>query len=105
LLADLDAPKVEAIIIAALETLNEELDDDEKVEVGPNTALFGVDAEIDSLSLVSVIVDVETELNVEHGLEASLTDDRAMAREVSPFTDVQALKDYILELVEEQRAA
>jgi acyl carrier protein len=105
LLADLDAPKVEAIIIAALETLNEELDDDEKVEVGPNTALFGVDAEIDSLSLVSVIVDVETELNVEHELEASLTDDRAMSREISPFTDVQALKDYILELVEEQRAA
>ena len=71
MLAKLDAPEVEAIIITALETLNEELDDDEKVDVGPNTALFGVDAEIDSLSLVSVIVDVETELNVEHELDAS----------------------------------
>lgn len=102
MLAKLDAPAVEAIILAALETLNEELDDDEKFAVGPDTALFGVDAEIDSLSLVSVIVDVETELNVEHGLDASLTDDRAMSREISPFTDVQALKGYILELVEEQ---
>ena len=32
-------------------------------------------------------------------------DARDSGREVSPFTDVQALKDYILELVEEQRAA
>jgi acyl carrier protein len=103
MIAQLDAVAVEAIIIAALEALNEELDDADKIDVGPHTALFGVDAEIDSLSLVSVIVDVETALSVDHGLEVSLTDDRAMSREVSPFTDVQALKDYILELLEERR--
>ena len=51
-----------------------------------------------------MIVDVETALNVDYDLPISLTDDRAMTREVSPFDDVQTLKDYIVELVAEQRA-
>jgi len=101
-LAELDAAAVEQLILDALTTLNEELDEHERIDVTPATALFGPEAAIDSLSLVSVIVDVETALN-ELGLDASLTDDRAMSRELSPFTDVPALKDYILELVEEQR--
>lgn len=100
MIAELHASAVEEVILTALRYLNEELD--EPIEVTPTAVLFGAEAEIDSLSLVSVIVDVETALN-EHGLDASLTDDRAMSREVSPFTDVQALKQYILELVEELR--
>jgi acyl carrier protein len=100
--ATLDATAVEEIILTALHELNEEFDGDDKIAVGPETVLFGVDAEIDSLSLVSVIVDVETALSVDHGFELSLTDDRAMSREVSPFTDVPALKDYILELLAER---
>ena len=101
MMATLTGEKVEEIILAALADVNEEQPDDEKFEVGPATALFGPDAEIDSLSLVSLIVDVETALNVDFDLPVSLTDDRAMTREVSPFTDVQALKDYILELAAE----
>ena len=101
MMATLTGEKVEEIILAALADVNDEQPDDEKFEVGPSTALFGADAEIDSLSLVSLIVDVETALNVDFDLPVSLTDDRAMTREVSPFTDVQALKDYILELAAE----
>lgn len=96
---------VEQIILAALNDLNEELDADEQIAVGPETALFGPDAEIDSLALVSLIVDVETALTTDHDLDIALTDDRAMTREVSPFTDVPALKAYILELAAEQEQA
>ena len=92
---------IQQIISDALKSLNTELPDDKQIAIGPNTPLFGSNAEIDSLSLVSLIVDVETALNGEHDLEISLTDDRAMTREVSPFSDVQALKDYILELIAE----
>lgn len=94
--------QAEAIILAGLADLNEELSDDEQVAAGPRTVLFGPGAEIDSLSLVSLIVDVETALTTEHDLDVSLTDDRAMTREVSPFSDVPALKAYILELAAEQ---
>ena len=93
---------IEELILGALNDVNDEQPEDERIEVGPSTPLFGPDAQIDSLALVSVIVDVETALNVDHDLPISLTDDRAMTREISPFDDVQTLKDYIVELVAEQ---
>lgn len=97
--------QIDSIIFKALNALNEELPPGERVDVSVNTPLFGKDAKIESLSLVSLIVDVEGELNSDYSLDISLTDDRAMTRAVSPFTNVQALKDYILELSEEKARA
>lgn len=93
--------EVLGIILEALESLNQELDESERVEIGPMTPLFGSDAKLDSLSLVSVIVDVETALTLKWDAPISLTDDRAMSREISPFDDVGTLTDYILELLQE----
>lgn len=84
------------IVLRALERLNEELE--EPVDVGPNTSLFGADAAIDSLSLVSVIVDVEAEATEAFGKPVSLTDDRALNQPVSPFTDPETLAGYIASL-------
>ena len=94
-----------AIILEALESLNQELDPGQQVEIGPTTPLFGPDAQLDSLSLVSVIVDVETALTLKWGLPVSLTDDRAMSREISPFDDVGTLTDYVMELLSEMEPA
>ena len=97
----LDHDAVQAIVLTALETVNEERDADDKLVVTPNTRLFGADAELDSLALVSVIVDVEEAVSSASGRTVALTDDRAMSREVSPFTDVQALTAYVVELLSE----
>jgi len=99
----LTAPAVEGIILHALTLLNNEFAEGNKIKVDNQTLLFGPDAQIDSLSLVSLIVDIEGALNSEYNLSISLTDDRAMTREISPFTDVQALKTYILELTGEAK--
>ena len=98
----IDADAAEQLVLTALVALNDELPENEQVAVSADTVLFGVDAQIDSLSLVSVIVDVETSLN-DVGMDVSLTDDRAMGRAISPFTDVRALTTYILELADECR--
>lgn len=84
------------IVLDALVRLNDELD--EPIEVGPHTRLFGADAVIDSLSLVSVIVDVEAEASEALGVPVSLTDDRAINQPVSPFTDPETLAAYIVTL-------
>ena len=97
----LDHDAVQAIVLTALETINEERDADDKLVVTPQTRLFGADAELDSLALVSVIVDVEEAVSSASGRTVALTDDRAMSREVSPFTDVQALTAYVVELLSE----
>lgn len=97
----LDHDAVQAIVLAALETINEERDADDKLVVTPSTRLFGADAELDSLALVSVIVDVEEAVSQAAGRTVQLTDDRAMSQDVSPFTDVQTLTGYVVTLLSE----
>lgn len=87
------------VIYAALHALNDERGADEQIAIGPDTCLFGEASLLDSLSLVSVIVDIETAASDRFGRAISLTDDAAMSRDPVPFTDVSALKTYILELL------
>ena len=95
----LDKNAVQAIIFKALNNINDERGPDEQLEVGLDTRLFGSDAVLDSLSLVSVIVDVEAAVSDASGRDLSLTDDQAMSQEISPFTDVNTLTAYIMLLV------
>lgn len=92
---------VERIIFQALETLNKERASDEQIDIGPGTTLFGPDALLNSLELVSVMVDIETLSADEFGQPVSLTDDNAMERDPVPFIDVSTLTAYILELLGE----
>jgi hypothetical protein len=92
---------VHTIIFQALTNINEERDSDDQLDISPSTVLFGADAVLDSLSLVSVIVDVEAAVSEASGRDVVLTDDRAMSQEVSPFSDVKSLSGYILLLLSE----
>jgi acyl carrier protein len=89
------------IIIENVENLVSTFPEDQRFTVDENTVLFGLNSQIDSLSLVSVIVDLEAEFYDVYNIEISLTDDRAMTREISPYDNVLALADYIYELVSE----
>jgi acyl carrier protein len=96
----LSREQIESIIYTAIGALNAERDPAEQIAMEPGTALFGVDAVLDSLSFVSLVTDVETSLNVDQGLDISLADDRAMSRPQSPYETVATLRDYIEELIE-----
>jgi len=89
------------IVYRALRTLNEELSEDKRVALAPDTKLFGPDASLDSLSLVSLIVDVESGIADEFGKPISLTDDKAMSQPVSPFSDVSTLAAYVVKQLAE----
>ena len=88
-------------IYQSLQTLNEERAADDQIEIGPDTCLFGEGSDLDSLSLVSVIVDLETLVTDKFGRTISLTADKAMNHAPVPFTDVTALQNYILFQLEE----
>jgi acyl carrier protein len=94
-----------AIVINQVEQINETFPDAQKITVNENTVLFGNGSSIDSLSLVSVIVDLEMLFSDEHGFDISLTDDRAMTREISPFDSITSLVDYIFEVINEKQKA
>ncbi len=95
--------EITKIVINQVEQLNDTLPDNQKFTVNSDTILFGNGSSIDSLSLVSVIVDLEMLFSDEHGFDISLTDDRAMTREISPFDSVNSLVDYIFEIINEKQ--
>jgi len=87
------------IVISNVNSLVDTLPSDQKFTVDQNTILFGNGSNIDSLSLVSIIVDLESLFSDDYDLEISLTDDKAMMRKKSPFDSIISLADYIEELV------
>jgi acyl carrier protein len=70
--------------------------------IGENTRLVGREAVLDSMGLVTLIVEIEQRLEEEYDVAVVLADDRAMSMKRSPFRSVQSLTDYIVQLVEEQ---
>ena len=63
------------------------------------TLLLSEGSAIDSMTIVSIIVDLESELSDTFKKEISLSDDNAMSRKISPYTNVKNLVEYILELL------
>jgi acyl carrier protein len=63
--------------------------------VGPQTCLFGPSGLLDSLGLVSVLVELEQKVSDVCGQPISLMDDRAMSEMSSPFRTVDSLADYL----------
>ena len=94
----MDKKLIEKIVISTVQELADSFTDEDKFSVSKETILFGQGSEIDSLSLVSVIVDLEDIISENYGIDISLTDDNAMTREISPFDNVSNLIDYIEEI-------
>lgn len=95
----MERAKIYEIVIKQVQELNETLPENQQFAVNEDTILFGNNSNIDSLSLVSVIVDLETVFSEAYDKEISLTDDRAMTREINPFSSIRNLVDYITEVV------
>jgi hypothetical protein len=99
----MEKEKIKEIVLVQVLEIVLTFDEDNKFEVNENTILFGSGSSIDSLSLVSIIVDLEVIFSDEHGFDISLTDDRAMTREISPFDSITSLVDYIFEVINEKQ--
>ncbi len=89
---------IQQYIFDALELANHARDDDDKIPIGPETTLYGVNGHLDSMGLVGFLIDVEESLQ-DQGIRISLSDERAMSQKNSPFRDVPTLVDYISQLI------
>jgi acyl carrier protein len=70
--------------------------------LGAETKLFGAGGCLDSLSLVSLLIDIEQRLEQDHGVIVTIADDRAMSQKHSPFRTVRTLTQYVRLLLEPQ---
>ena len=88
--------KILELVYASINVINEALQDNKiNLELKEDTPLFGNKSNLDSLGLVTLIVEIEQRLAEELSVELSLTDEKAMSQKRSPFRDVRSLVDYI----------
>lgn len=74
---------------------------DESIELNEEIILFGRNSVLDSLGLVTVIIDIEGKLEDKFGACIVLADEKAMSQKYSPFRTLESLADYIVMLIEE----
>jgi len=91
--------KIEKIIIDSLIELNEELDNNQLDNPTKETKLYGLDGILDSLALVSLIMDLEERVSDEFDKDIVLADEKAMSQRNSPFNKVNTLTLYIEQLI------
>jgi hypothetical protein len=94
----LDTAELQAIVFDALTTLNMSRRPDEQLEVSATAPIFGDTSPLDSLGLVTLLIEIEERL-ADRGVTATLADARALSQTRSPFRDVPALVGYLQELV------
>jgi hypothetical protein len=90
----LSTNQIQAIVLDALKRTNLARDESHQLDVSPTAVLYGPESTLDSLSLVTLLIDIEEAL-LDAGHEVSLSDERAMSQQQSPFRDVPTLVAYI----------
>jgi acyl carrier protein len=83
------------IVLSALRDAVEQ-NGGEASAVNEATVIVGPDAVIDSIGVVSLIVDIEQRLEMEHQVSVTLANDRAMSQRNSPFRTPAVLAEHIL---------
>ena len=94
-----------ADLVALIQTCGVELAEGEGLPTASlesDTVLFGPGGVLDSLGLVSLVLDLEQAIETRYDVAVTLADQRAMSQERSPFRSVQALADYAMERVQDE---
>ena len=90
--------EVENLIMSILKEFIEENDIEFIGELNTETRLIGGSGFLDSMDLVSFIVELEEGISDKFSLDIELANDSAMSSRSSPFVNVSTLSDYILKI-------
>lgn len=84
------------IVVASLKEVFAQVGTPAPESIEDGTVLVGNEAVLDSLGVVSLIVEVEQRLEGEHGISVTLANDKAMSARNSPFRTVGVLADHVV---------
>ena len=87
---------IENYIMILLKQFVQENDIEILTDLNTKTRLIGGSGFLDSMDLVSFIVELEEGLSHEFSLDIELANDSAMSRRTSPFINISTLSDYII---------
>jgi len=94
-----DRERIEQAVYRAVDELNKQLPKGVAVNKSPDAVLYGKTGKLESLDVVTLIMEVEDQIKAEFGASITIADDRAMSQENSPFLTVGSLTDYVAELL------
>src|SRR5690349_9304420 len=74
-------------------------------DVNEETVIVGQAAALDSIAVVSLIVEIEQKLEMDHGVSVTLASEKAMSQRNSPFRTAGVLADHVCATILEGNAA
>jgi acyl carrier protein len=93
------------VVMGCLRDAMEQSGAPEPIQVTEDTVIVGKDAALDSVGVVSLIVDIEQRLEMDHDVSVTLANDKAMSQRSSPFRTVGVLADHVCSVAAEGQAA
>jgi acyl carrier protein len=101
----MDASTAQQIVLRALTEVFNQNGMPVPAGLSADSVLVGPDAVIDSLGVVSLIVEVEQLVEGEHNVSIILANEKAMSAKNSPFRTVGVLAEHVVATVAEVQAA
>lgn len=98
-MSDIDHATALSVVTTALQELLTQNGDEVPEPLDASVVLVGKGAVIDSLGVVSLIVEIEQLLETKHDVSVTLANDRAMSERNSPFRTVGVLADHVMSLI------
>ena len=93
---------IDAFVLQFVQTFGEEQNNQALINASEETRLFG--EHLDSMGIVFLVTDLESQISEEFGLDITLADERAMSQKTSPFRSVKTLASYVEILITESKA-
>jgi len=84
------------IIFNSIDAINLQLPSNKRIIKHQDTVLVGDHCDIDSLSLINLIVEVEENLNIVVGKRVSILEEGLMSDDYDTFSTISELADWIV---------
>lgn len=91
--------KIESIIYDTMDEVVEILPKKINYDKNQDTPLYGGEGLLDSLGLVTFLINLEQKIADEFKMEITIASEKAMSQKNSPFRTVKSLKEYLAKLI------
>lgn len=85
------------IVQDSISHINQQLPDEQQISNDLDTVLVGTNSEIDSLSVINLIIEVEERIYNSLGIRIQILDKGIMSEEQDTFKTVSELIDWIIQ--------
>ena len=87
-------------IYLVIDEVNGQFPKEQRLNRSEDTVLVGPSSRLNSLGVISFIVATEQKIEESFGKQVTLTDERTLSMDESPFRNIGMLAEYITKLME-----